>query len=386
MRVTLTVLAGPNVGHVIAFDGHDSFVVGRSKRTSAQLPEKDPYLSRYHFLIETNPPLCRVVDLQSRNKTFVNNEPADAADLHDGDLLKAGHTVFRVGVDGTVPPDPERTAVRPPSSGELTIPGYQLHRELGRGAMGVVYAAVREADGRAVAVKTIQPAIQPDEKTVQRFLREAAILGQIDHPNVVRHLDGGEAGGVLWFAMEYVPGVDGRKWVRDRGPMPVPLATAVAADLVRALASAHAKGFVHRDVKPANVLLEPVPGGGLRVRLADFGLARAYDASRMSGLTLTGEPAGTPAFMAPEQIIDFRNVGPAADMYSTAATLYYLLTGKFPFDPPATVVELYRMILEDEPVPVYARRPDVPAELADAIGRGLNKHPRDRCWPVAPSA
>lgn len=128
-------------------------------------------------------------------------------------------------------------------------------------------------------------------------------------------------------------------------------------------------------MKPSNVLLEPHPDGSFGVKLADFGLARAYDDSRMSGLTLTGDICGTPAFMAPEQILDFRNVGPPADIYSTAATLYYLLTAAFIFDLPEGVIAACAMILEEESVPIRERRTDVPAKLADAIHTGLEKNP-----------
>jgi len=230
MRVTLTVLAGPNVGHVVECDRHDGFVVGRSKRTTARLPHKDGFLSRYHFLLEVNPPLCRVVDLDSHNGTFVNGGKVAAADLYDGDILKAGHTAFRIGIEGAQPvpgDDPCRTAVHSPP---LTtgVPGYRFVREVGRGGMGVVYEAVREADGLTVALKTIRPVADPSRTAVDRFLRESAILRQLDHPNIVRYLDGGEAGGTLWFAMEYVAGVDAGAWVKRHGPMAIADAVAVA--------------------------------------------------------------------------------------------------------------------------------------------------------------
>ncbi len=379
MRVTLTVLAGPNVGHVIDCDGHDGFVVGRSKRTAARLPHKDGFLSRYHFLLEVNPPLCRVVDLESRNGTFVNGEKVATADLHDGDILKAGHTAFRVRVERPATPeadDRDRTSVHSPPGLTADIPGYRPVREVGRGGMGVVYEAVREADGLTVALKTIRPAADPTRAAVERFLRESAILRQLDHPNIVRYLDGGEADGTLWFAMEFVPGVDAGRWVKRHDPMPI--ADAVANAVLRGLEYAHSLGFVHRDVKPSNVLLEPQLDGSFGVKLADFGLARAYDDSRMSGLTLTGDIGGTPAFMAPEQILDFRNVGPPADIYGSAATLYYLLTGAFIFDLPDGAVAAYAMILEDEPVPIRERRPDVPQELAGTIVAGLTKDPARR--------
>jgi serine/threonine-protein kinase len=148
------------------------------------------------------------------------------------------------------------------------------------------------------------------------------------------------------------------------------------------LAHAHALGFVHRDVKPSNVMLAELGGRKRGVKLTDFGLARVYEDSRLSGLTLTGDMGGTPAFMPPEQILDFRNVGPAADIYGTAATLYYLLTGKYTFDFTEDQVQAFGLILEGEPVPLRGRRPEVPEGLAAVVHQCLAKDPADR----APSA
>ncbi|MBN9523277.1 protein kinase [bacterium] len=382
MRVTLTVLSGPNVGHAVVSEGHDAFIVGRSRWTS-RLPHKDGYLSRHHFLVEISPPQCRVVDLDSRNGTFVNGKRVTTADLIDGDVVKAGRTAFRVSVGGapvtaTGGPGIGPTTIHVEADADVAVPGYRVVSELGRGGMGVVYEAVREADGRVVALKTIRPSGGADRAAAERFTREAAILRRLDHPNVVKFHDGGEAAGVLWFAMEYVPGPDAGRWVGANGPMPVPAAVEVTRAVLDGLGYAHRLGYVHRDIKPANVFLVPGPGGTFAVKVGDFGLARAYDASLVSGLTLTGDVGGTPAFMAPEQLLDFRNVGPQADLYSTAATLYYLLTGHFIFDLPAHTVGAYVFVLDEPPVPIRSRRPDVPEALAEAIHRALDKNPARR--------
>jgi serine/threonine-protein kinase len=143
------------------------------------------------------------------------------------------------------------------------------------------------------------------------------------------------------------------------------------------LAHAHAAGFVHRDVKPQNLLVGR--GRGSRVvKVADFGLARAFETSGLSGLTLHGEVGGTPAFMAPEQVTHYREVRPAADQYSAAATLYYLLTGKYAFEFPQDVGARLVVVLTDTPVPIRARRPDLPAGLADAVHKAMARDPADR--------
>jgi serine/threonine-protein kinase len=143
------------------------------------------------------------------------------------------------------------------------------------------------------------------------------------------------------------------------------------------LGHVHAAGFVHRDVKPANLL---VGGADSRpvVKVADFGLARAYDACELSGMTMQGEVGGTPAFMAPEQITHFRDVRPAADQYAAATTLYYLLTGKYVFDFAGRIEARLVQILTESPVPIRDRRADIPEGLAEVVHQALAREPADR--------
>ena len=409
MRVVLQATAGPNAGLAVVFDRREAIVLGRA---DPRLPHPDPHLGRRHVLLEADPPACRVTDLGSRNGTWVNGSRVSHADLKDGDKLRVGRTTFRVSVgpapalDDTLadvpsvpadtgsyrpPPDtgapadpPTRASDRPAgvvpaeASSFPAVPGYRIVREIGRGGMGAVYEAVREADGQTVALKVIRPGVAPSVVAVGRFLRETAVLRQIDHPAIVRHLANGEAGGVIWLAMEYVPGTDTAKAVKADGPYAVPAAVRVAVRVLQALAHAHGRGFVHRDVKPSNVLVYRRGDGKTGVKLADFGLARVYQTSQLSGLTLAGEAGGTPAFMPPEQVTDFRNVGPPADVYGAAATLYYLLAGAFPFDLPPDTRAAFDVILGRDPVPLRDRRPEVPEVLAAMVHAGLAKDPAHR--------
>jgi serine/threonine-protein kinase len=162
----------------------------------------------------------------------------------------------------------------------------------------------------------------------------------------------------------------------------VPVAVRLTCQLLTALEYAHGRGVVHRDIKPANVLLGRA-GRKRIVKLADFGLARLYEASKLSGLTMQGETGGTPAFMAPEQVTHYREVKPAADQYSTAATLYTLLTGEYLYDfPPEPTLALIK-ILTETPVPIRDRRPDVPEGLATVIHKALSREPEERHADVA---
>jgi serine/threonine protein kinase len=177
--------------------------------------------------------------------------------------------------------------------------------------------------------------------------------------------------------MEYVRGTDVAKVLGERPRVEPRTAIRLAIQVLDALAHAHAKGLVHRDIKPANVLLAELPDGKRQVKLADFGLARVYRASQISGLTHLGDLGGTPAYMPPEQITNYREVMPAADQYSTAAMLYHMLTGHWVFDLPPMPGGLLT-ILNKEPVPLVERRPDLPADLGGVIHKALAKKPADR--------
>jgi hypothetical protein len=448
MQVKLAVIDGPHAGKEFLFAERDSFLVGRSKEAHFSLPRDDPYFSRKHFLVEVNPPRCRLLDLKSRNGTLVNGRCVQSVELRDGDKIKAGHTVLQLSIeqpppsdlpkradaDATLdlpkpgqrkkplprpkaaPPDPVPGGVIPrgilanspkpespvapaatpgpapaepastptlvqPSGGPqtfggVTIPGYRPLKVLGEGGMGVVYLATRTTDGVEVAVKMLKTARGVGDAAVQRFLREARILGKLNHPNIVGFHETGAVGRDPYIVMEFVKGADASTALKKDGPLPVYTAVAYACQLLDALEYAHGRGFVHRDVKPANMLIEE-RGRERVVKLADFGLARAYEASQLSGVTLPGDQGGTVAFMAPEQVTHFRDAKAAADQYSAAASLYHLLTGCHVFDFADGVHPLIQ-ILTEKAVPLRRRRSEVPVKLAEAVHRALAKEPAER--------
>ena len=218
MKIQLTVTFGPHRGKEFVFEGHDTFLVGRTKDAHFQLSYDDPYFLRRHFLVETNPPRCRLIDLNSRNGTKLNGVRVQWADVANGDEIGAGHTTFKVRVIGA-DANGKETLDPPGMPGPVThtvvgqspqslVPGYEIEGELGRGGMGVVYRATRTQDGRPVALKTIIPAAGVAQKQIDRFLRECLILAQLDHPNIVTFLDVGEAGGLIYLVMDLVNGPD----------------------------------------------------------------------------------------------------------------------------------------------------------------------------------
>ena len=431
MKVTLDVVEGPHQGRTFAFAEHDTFIVGRARYAHFHLPQKDQYFSRAHFLLEVNPPLCRLMDMASTNGTFVNDEKVSQADLKHNDLIQGGDTVIRVRLEGAgarstnrmvgdsmadelpadEPPTDEPLADEPKSSefitgdeismtadaaveptvvGEFSLEsadtgsdkagqfaGYQLVRKLGSGGMGIVYQALRDSDGQTIALKTIKPGVPVSERDAKQFLREASILRDLNHPHIVRFFESGASAGQLYVAMEFVPGHNAGELVKKDGPLPVNRAVGITCQLLQALDYAHGKQFVHRDIKPQNIMVS-VQNGKDNVKLADFGLARAYHCTRFSGLTLQGEMGGSVAFLPPEHITHYREAKPSGDLYSAAATLYNLLTGKHVYNFPKVISERVLMILQDKPIPITERDPNIRPGLATVIHRSLARNPEKR--------
>jgi serine/threonine-protein kinase len=257
--------------------------------------------------------------------------------------------------------------------------------KLGEGGMGVVHKARRCSDGQIVAIKSVLPAVAPSADALGRFKREIVILRKLTHPHIVRFLDAGEANGLLYFVMEYVDGPSASALVKKEGPLAPARAVELVAQLLEALGHAHRQGFVHRDVKPGNVLLAREAGREV-LKLADFGLARAYQESALSGLTMAGALGGTPGFMPPEQVSDFHSARPAADQYATAATLYFLLTGEAIYEPAANQMELLLRILDTEPRPLRnpPAGPPVPPKVREVLCRALARDPAQR-FPDVPA-
>jgi serine/threonine-protein kinase len=294
---------------------------------------------------------------------------APFAPFHDDD---------RVVADGMPPADLCRVCGDRFRGNPQPIDGFGLLKKLGRGGMGIVYLAARLTDGALVALKVLIKDGAATSRDVAQFLREAQILRQLQHPHITRFLDLNKSRGRLYLVMEYVPGIDaGRRLKQGRAALSDKRAVDWACQCLEALQYAHDLGFVHRDIKPSNILVADARGQDL-VKLADFGLARVYEASHLSGLTISGDLAGTPPFLPPEQITHYREARPAGDLYAIGATLYHLLTGVFAYDFPARQELRILKILQENPVPIASRRPDLPPGLAAIIGRSLERNPADR--------
>ncbi len=441
MSVVLEVTRGRHAGREFKLDGHETFMVGRGNKVQFRILG-DRFFSRYHFMIEANPPECFLRDLGSTNGTFVNGRRVRQVHLSDGDRIRGGKTELVVHVReepaeaAASEPAPGPAAVGAPDMGttfsarapdrgagkELhcaicgriaeetrlgdledtrlisyvcedchhenrdethPIPTFEVLDELGRGSLGPVYKARRLNTDKLVALKVVPPRLGVNPRAVKLFLRVMQLSGGLDHPNIVPLVEMGESGGELWIATEYVDGVDaGELTARRGGTLPPAEAVDITCQVLDALHYAHRLNLVHRDVKPTNVLVTGEPGD-YDARLGDFALMKNIDEAGLSGITRSGEVRGTVPFMPPEQIIDCRFVKPAGDIYQVGATLYWLLTGEYAHDFEARdkrgeVKDPFLVILEDPVVPVGEREPSVPQALARVVETALARAPEDR--------
>lgn len=248
---------------------------------------------------------------------------------------------------------------------------YSIERELARGGMATVYLARDAGDRRPVAIKVMHPALAA-ELGHERFLREIAIAASMAHPLIVPLVESGVADGALYYIMPYVEGETLHDRLQREKQLPLGDALRIARDVAAALGYAHARGVLHRDVKPENILL-----AGERALVADFGLARAIGAADYTKLTRTGVIVGTIYYMSPEQVREDPNLDQRADVYSLGCILYEMLTGGPPYVG-VSLTEVVTRILR-APIPSVRRlRGDVPPSVDEAIARALAKSAADR--------
>ena len=254
------------------------------------------------------------------------------------------------------------------------VAGYRIEALIGRGGMGVVYAARQSGLDRMVALKVIAPELLDDPDVRERFLAEARAAASVDHANVIPVYDAGEADGVAFIAMRYVGGEDLRSLVRARGPLEPDAAAEIVAQAGAALDAIHRAGFVHRDVKPANLLVDEEQ----HVYLTDFGLAKAV--LTRAGGTRTGQWVGTLDYVAPEQIRGGR-IDARADVYALGGVLHFALTGRVPFEREGDEAKLWAQLSAPPPVPSSLRR-GLKRAFDGAVARAMAKDPEER-YPSA---
>lgn len=400
-------------------DGPQVIIVGRGADAQLTIPN-DTALSRQHMKLEMGPHRFMAHDLESRHGMFVNGRRVQDAELRDDDRIQVGETVLRVelarddavaatmrstqhpatrvgraGVQcrcGTVDNNEparadeedvvflceqcqERFAIAP------VLPSdYELVRMLGRGAMGCVYLARHAVNGTLRAIKQILPKAAMSGEMRARFLREAAVQAELDHPNIVRVYELAQpTAGNFSIVMEYVDGQSADSLLKGGRTLEPGLAIDIACQALRGLAYAHARQIVHRDIKEANLMLIGKAEDKLVVKVADFGLAKNFQDAGASGLTGDGALGGTLPYMPREQLLDFKYVKPPADIYALGATMYRLLTGCFPRD--YREGENWVLVSIERPiVPLRQRETgrNLSQALCDVIEKSLQPDPAQR--------
>ncbi|MBX3203688.1 MAG: protein kinase [Labilithrix sp.] len=252
---------------------------------------------------------------------------------------------------------------------------YVLESKIGEGAMGAVYRASHAMLRRPTAIKLLTGTTN---RAAERFEREVQLTARLTHPNTIAVFDYGRTpDGVFYYAMEYLEGITLDDLVEEHGPQPPARVVHLLVQICGALEEAHGAGLVHRDIKPANVMLTARGGQEDIVKVLDFGLVKESEASNALSTSSLDAVMGTPHFMAPEAILDPRNVDGRTDLYALGVTAYFLLTGERVFDG-TNLVEICSAHLHQSPVDPSERRPDVPKELALVVLACLAKKPEDR--------
>ena len=424
MQVNLKVTDGPYKGRIFSFTQHDTFLIGRNPDAHLCLPD-DRYFSRNHCLLEMNPPHSHLRDLGSTNGTFLNGRRVQEAYLNNGDRIQCGETILVVEVtteshdllsettlDAGVPKRPVLVMVECVNCGRreqaqasapdehLTflcedcrielkrspqaIPGYDTVKLLGRGGMGCVMLGREQKTGRPVAIKTLLPEFAVSDKAMKRFLREIDVAATLKHKNIVEFIDRGTHNGVVYLVTEFVDGADASKLAENNGGrLSYEEGISIISQSLDALSFAHAQGYIHRDFKDQNILVSG-RSQNLVAKLTDFGLAKSFSNSGMSGVTMAGEMAGTLAYMPPEQLRNFRDVKPQSDIYAVGMTAYSLLTGSLALDLSRSsgVNDTIRAIFEQPAVPLCQRASHIPRAVCEIIDRALAKDPAQR-WQSA---
>ncbi|GGS88735.1 serine/threonine protein kinase [Nonomuraea spiralis] len=250
------------------------------------------------------------------------------------------------------------------------VAGYYIEDIVGKGGMAVVYLALDPRLSRRVALKILNPVLSVDDRFRQRFILESRTVASIEHPNIIPIYEANaDADGVLYIAMRYVDGLDLRRLIYDRGPLPLAQANQIFAQTAAALDAAHAHDLIHRDVKPANILL-----AGDHVYLTDFGITKHR--SSISGLTQTDQFIGTPRYMSPEQI-NKEHIDGRCDQYALACVVYEALSARLPFQRENDIALLWAHLAE-HPAPLSQLRPELPPQVDVVMTRALAKAPEER--------
>ncbi|MCL2152796.1 MAG: serine/threonine-protein kinase [Oscillospiraceae bacterium] len=407
--VTLTVTKGKLSPKQYQYTQKESLLIGRLDDCNLVLEEST--VSRYHCLIDISPPSVMARDFGSLNGTYLNDkligqrpkgmsveearkQRTNEFQVKSGDRLRLGKDC-EITVDITCPQDSvdcfDIALTDIPKCLEdlfvQDLAGFQKVESIGKGGMGEVWL-VSDQSGKQYALKLMLPHMATDDSNCQMFRREAQLLTQLDHPNVVKAYSIGSIGNVYYILMEFCSGGSVDNIMRiNNGKLSLEIATDIILQALDGLIYTHGttidakdetgesmtvRGIVHRDFKPANILLSDSTNKP-KAKVADFGLAKAFEIAGLTGHTRTGVFGGTPVFAPRQQIIDYRYAKPAVDVWAAAASYYYMLTGCFPKD--FNGKDAIADALLNSAVPIQERNASIPARLAEVIDKALLEKP-----------
>jgi eukaryotic-like serine/threonine-protein kinase len=432
-KITLTITQGTTKGQEFIFDDRTTCIMGRATDCHPKLPDDKDHntVSRYHCLLDINPPQIRIRDFGSRNGTYINGTligkrhpettPEQAKnlifpehDLHNGDEIKLGNTLFQVTIETPIETpieatqpitkfaDREKTNVLAHvkqlvqqadanTPNDITIEGYTLLKYLGGGGFGDVYLARNQKNQEEIALKILLPQMQQNEYIVNLFLREIENTKALSHPNIVTLRDYGKSNELFYFTLDYCNKGSISDLMRQRQqPLTLKQASSIIIQTLHGLEYSHTasipnikqadgsyttgQGIVHRDLKPANLFLHQI-GNNTLVKIGDYGISKAFDQAGFSGLSMSGTMAGTPYFMSRPQLINFKYAKPEVDIWAAAACFYYMLTYTHPRDFTDPSKDPFRLVLETSAVPIRQRNSSIPKPVAEVIDKALIDNP-----------
>jgi hypothetical protein len=428
MPLQLIVIDGPSLGQQFQIDGAGAFLVGRSVGANFSLrsgPKPDTRISKRHALVEFNSPRCWVHRISSKNVLSLNGNVVEAANLRDGDRVTVGKTTFQVRL--TPPASPptlslaETTAILrpaeplPDSSGDLPALGlgcpfcgepmspssilcpacdkaakqlrqplgqFRLVKSMGKDRIGQSFVGLHVDTRKIVSVRLIHPAsILPTAVSVA-FLRDLRQLREIRHQHLGRIEQVGLQNGMFFIASKWIRGKNLIRYIKKNRTLRVGDALGIGVQILSALKTLHRAGRVHGYLHPRNIYLRMTDKSS-GVKLADAGIELSHRRLQIGGCLLPSEEPGNPSFLAPEILIDSRKASPASDQYSTAAVLYYLLTGHRPYRLAKHPRDRIVQKLRDEPIPLRQHRPDLPAKVIATIHCALSRDPKRRFADVS---
>lgn len=391
--IELIQIGGPGEGHNKRFEDPNIYIAGYSDRCEVQISSDDDQVSSEHFMIEVNPPRAWIRDLGSHSGTYINDERLGSheqqritRELKSGETIRAGKTLFQFNIadDGLSASDVyvvfKSTKAQEPSASQdfvapYEIPGFELLSQSISGTMGSVFQARHESTKKLVTLKTITPVVAISTYRMNQIRRELEFIGEFDHPNVSSFVASGEFSHGFFIATEFSPGGNLKTMVKElQRPFTVDEAIPLVLEALRGLEYIHSKEIAHGDLKPSNLFLSE---DRRSVQIGDIRLVKCYVNAGLSRLTMTEESGGSLHFMPVDQFVNYKYSKPIADIWSMGATLYRLLTGKYPFNFRDEVDDA-RVMLSEHVLPLNNRGRQFPPGLANIVDKAVARDPVER--------